>query len=367
MTDFQTITAESRNFKRPAPVIGNIDAVRGLACLLVVVRHVIGDSAMTGLHLPMVSLWHYAMTSLDFIRMPLFTALSGYLYAGHRVTRQNLVPFWAKKLRRIALPLLSATVILWLFRYALLDGTTPLWRAMLFSYGHLWYLQALLLLFLTISILHAFLKVSWTGLLFIAFSTAILGQAEFDMTEFFSIAGAVYLLPHFLFGVLLRERADLLKDRAVGLLALGIVATVLTAQQLGLNGVAPQLSSMQLSAVLAGMAMVVFLLQRFPDNAFLAGIGRYAYTIYLWHMLSNAVARQFGLRLGLHSNIELFVFCLTAAIGAPILLHCLAARVPLLCLMLTGSRGLPRPHKRAANVTASPASAKTAAYPLYVE
>jgi glucans biosynthesis protein C len=367
VTVSQATTVERPIPKQSPPLIGHIDAVRGLACLLVVVRHVIGDGAATGLHLPLTSPWHYAMTSLDFIRMPLFTALSGYLYAGHRVTRPDLVLFWTKKLRRIAFPLVTATVILWLFRYALLGETEPLWHVMLFSYGHLWYLQALLLLFLTISVLDAFVKVSWTGLVFIAFGTAILGQAGFDITEFFSIAGAVYLLPHFLFGVLLRERADLLQDRSVGLLALGIVAVVLTAQQLGLNGVTPELPAMQLSAVVAGMAMVVFLLQRFPDNAFLAGIGRYAYTIYLWHMLSNALARETGLRLGLHSNAELFVFCLTTAIGAPILLHSLAARVPMLCLMLTGSRGLPRPHRRSANAAARPAAAKTAAYPLYVE
>jgi surface polysaccharide O-acyltransferase-like enzyme len=64
----------------------NIDTVRGLACLFIVALHAVGDTPSNGLRLPMTSDWHYAMESIEFLRIPLFTALSGYLYAGQRVT-----------------------------------------------------------------------------------------------------------------------------------------------------------------------------------------------------------------------------------------------------------------------------------------
>jgi glucan biosynthesis protein C len=78
-------------------VPSNINTVRGLACLLIVALHVVGDAASNGLHLPMTSAWHYVMQSIEFLRIPLFTALSGYLYAGRRVTAQKLSNFWTKK------------------------------------------------------------------------------------------------------------------------------------------------------------------------------------------------------------------------------------------------------------------------------
>ncbi len=92
----------------------NLDSVRGLACLLVIALHVVGDNASAGLHLPMTSGWHYVMISIEFLSMPLFTALSGYLNAGRRVIRAEFAGFWSKKLRRLGIPLVCATMIVWL-------------------------------------------------------------------------------------------------------------------------------------------------------------------------------------------------------------------------------------------------------------
>ena len=91
-------------------VAPNLDAVRGLACLLIVALHMVGDEAFNGLHLPMTSNWHYAMQSIEFLRIPLFTALSGYLYAGRRVTLDTLPRFFTKKLRRLGVPLVFVTM-----------------------------------------------------------------------------------------------------------------------------------------------------------------------------------------------------------------------------------------------------------------
>jgi len=69
----------------------NIHAVRGLACLMIVAFHVIGDDAGEGLRLPDNSGWHYAMKSIVFLRVPLFIVISGYFYGGHRATRPEFI------------------------------------------------------------------------------------------------------------------------------------------------------------------------------------------------------------------------------------------------------------------------------------
>ncbi|HQT76732.1 MAG TPA: acyltransferase [Rhodopila sp.] len=332
----------------PSGVAANIDTVRGLACLLVVALHVVGENATTGLHLPMSSPWHYAMVSLDFVRMPLFTALSGYLYAGQRVASPEFKRFWLRKLQRIGTPLICLTIIIWVLRRGVYHDTIPLLDAFLFSFGHLWYLQALLLLFLVISVLDCLVRPSVTSLLLGGFAIITVARSVFSMTDFFSIGGAIYLAPYFVFGVLLREKGHLLRDRDVGVLALGIVLIVLVSQQFALNGLAHQLSIMQLSPAIAGMAAVVVLLQRVPQNASLAAIGRFSYTIYLWHVVAGAATRHLLIRCGVNEHATLFALCFAVGVSAPVLLHVAVSRWPLLCIMPTGTRGVPRPHVTAA-------------------
>jgi peptidoglycan/LPS O-acetylase OafA/YrhL len=319
-------------------IAGNIDTVRGLACLLIVALHVVGDTASNGLHLPMTSDWHYAMESIEFLRIPLFTALSGYLYAGQRVTVQDLGRFWTKKLRRLAVPLGFATVVYWWLHGHAHTDTTPLPHALLFEYGHLWYLQALLILFAGISIADALFRPRHVTLVLTGLTSVMISQAGLTVTTFFGVAGAFYLAPYFLFGLILREHPAWLRDRQSGVLALGIVVIVLTSQQFGLFGITNGVAALQLPAAVAGMAGVVFLLQRLPANALLANVGRYSYTIYLWHVLAGAAVRDGLVRVGVTAIPPLFLCSLAAGIGVPIMLYHVARRIPLLSVAATGER-----------------------------
>jgi glucans biosynthesis protein C len=320
------------------PIAPNIDTVRGLACLLVVALHVVGDKSSNGLHLPMTSDWHYAMQSIEFLRIPLFTALSGYLYASRRVTRATLPSFCLKKLRRLGVPLIFVTLVMWGLKNKAQGDTTSLPIALLFEYGHLWYLQALLILFAGISLADAFLTPGFVGLVLTGFATIMVSQSGVPMTEFFGIAGAFYLAPYFLFGIILRERPEWLQDRRAGVLALGVVVIVLASQQFGLFGLTNPVTLLQLPAAVAGMAGVVFLLQRFPRNDLLARVGRYSYTIYLWHVTAGAAARDILMHGGVTSIPALFVCTLIVGVAAPIALYHIARRIPLISVAVTGDR-----------------------------
>jgi peptidoglycan/LPS O-acetylase OafA/YrhL len=119
-----------------------------------------------------------------------------------------------------------------------------------------------------------------------------------------------------------------LRNPRSGLLAGGIVVLVLAAQQLGIFGLANEVTVLQLPAAIAGMAGVVFLLQRFPKNALLTRIGYYSYTIYLWHVMAGAAMRGALMHAGVTSIPMLFLFSLTAGVVTPIIMYEAARRVP---------------------------------------
>jgi peptidoglycan/LPS O-acetylase OafA/YrhL len=319
-----------------APVPANMNTVRGVACLLVIALHVVGDNPSTGLHLPMDSNWHYAMACIEFLRMPLFTALSGFLYAGRRVTRAEFPGFWAKKFRRLAVPLVFLTLVTWVLRQRVYPEQEPLPEALLFSYGHLWYIQSLILLFAAISVADILFRPSATVLMLTGLATIMISQSEITVTTFFSFAGFLYLAPYFMFGIILRERPDWLQDRRAGTIALGIVVIVLISQQFGLFGLTNGVTSLQLPAALAGMACVVVLLQRMPIIPWLAAIGTYSYTVYLWHIIASASTRSALMKLGVDSVPVLFAISYVAALIVPIILYHVARRIPLLSIAATG-------------------------------
>jgi glucans biosynthesis protein C len=326
----------------PSKVTPNLDSVRGLACLLVVALHVVGDLPTNGLQLPASSGWHYTMDSIEFLRMPLFTAMSGYLYAGRRVTKGEFPRFWAKKFRRLVIPLIFVTLVTWLLREeASYRDPTTIYDALFFSFGHLWYIQAIIVIFLTVSAWDAWHRPSTPALVVAGLAAILVCQSDLPVTEFFSFRHALYIGPYFLFGMLLREHETWLHDRAWGTAALLIVLMVMTAQQLGMNGLGNELTLFELSTAIAGMAGVVFLLQRMPSNKLLAAIGVYSYPIYLWHIAASAALRTVLLKAGVDITVVLFVCCFVAAIVVPIVMTRIARHIPLLCVAVTGENRTP--------------------------
>ena len=115
---------------------------------------------------------------------------------------------------------------------------------------------------------------------------------------------------------------------------------VLSAQQFGLFGLTVGVNLLQLPAAVAGMAGVVFLLQLMPQNAFLAAIGSYSYTIYLWHIVASAAVRGALIKDGVTSLPVVFTLCLIAAIAAPVMIYHIARLIPALGVAVTGENRL---------------------------
>lgn len=95
----------------------NIETLRGLAILLVVAGHVIGIDATGGMKVADDSLWRYLYASLQYVRMPLFTAISGWVYALHPVAAHEAGTFMFKKARRLLLPMICVGTLYFLIQY----------------------------------------------------------------------------------------------------------------------------------------------------------------------------------------------------------------------------------------------------------
>lgn len=319
----------------------NFDTVRAVACILLVSYHVVGFPPERGLQLPASSTWHWAMDSLDFIRMPTFTIFSGYLYGCRRVTSATLRTVWLKRLRRLGLPLIFCTSVILLLRSQFRDDERSLLFALTHSYEHLWFLQALLIIFTLVAVWDAIDRPSFKTLVVACAGASLLSTSGLVGSNLFSNASAIYLLPFFLLGIILRERPEVFGHRRSVLVAAAISVAILSYQQASFAGAVPELKRTDLPATLCGMSAAVVLIKAIPTSPALGVIGRHSYTIYLWHTVSAALAREWLLALGVSSIPLLFVLCLAAGLSFPILLAAIVSGRPWAAYLVTGSSGRP--------------------------
>ena len=105
------IQSTARSSEQPAVEATGVQTLRGIACVLVVAVHTVGWRATTGMHVDEDTFYRNLVDLFAPLRMPLFTFLSGFVYAYFPVVTGRVAPFATKKLRRVGLPLLTPTCI----------------------------------------------------------------------------------------------------------------------------------------------------------------------------------------------------------------------------------------------------------------
>lgn len=314
-----------------------VTTIRGCACLALVAYHVVGLGPESGMHLPETSGWHYATGSLDFLRMPLFTVLSGFLYARHRVDAGSLADFLRKKSVRLLAPLLFVTTAMVLLRRLAYGDGTALSTALLFHYQHLWFLQALAVIFLAVTLSDAFARLGSLGLTVAGFG-ALMVSRSFEVTPFFSLNGAFYLAPYFLFGMILRVEPTLLRRQDLVAPSIWIVAIVLLMQQATFLSIAIPIATTSLPAALCGCAGAYLMLMRCPRVAIFETIGRYSFSIYLWQSIAAASLRNLLERYFVLPETSEFALLVIVSVGVPIAIQIVVSRIPILCALAAGLR-----------------------------
>lgn len=344
------------------PTDWTIQTMRGLAILLVVYFHVRLSLNSRG-YLPGDHGLSEFADAMSFVRMPLFTVISGYVYAIRPVRWGAVKKFVTGKLRRVGLPLISVGVLLAL-NMAVRDGVgVSKWPALAFDVwlnngSYLWYLVAILWLFALTMLLElagvlnrfgGWLAV-WLLLLPPAWWFAVGRRFEEPFT-FLAIGNTVYLAPFFFLGIgLFRYRARLLSRPVFWSAVVLLVGYALIHHAYYVGGGFAERPSMRNKAawlllsrdtvsMVMGTAAPVVLLGSGLVLMPLARVGQYAYAIYLFH--------GFGYRwpvlgltvgLGVESLAVLFAVGMAGGVLLPIGLAHALRRLPKLYMLFLGQR-----------------------------
>jgi len=285
-----------------------VESLRGLACLLLVLYHVRGGDPESGLRLRSDNPWSYAVDSLVYVRMPLFTFLSGYVYA-RRPLRGRYWSFVRGKARRLLVPMLVIGTTFALTQAAaggMVNGTSaqPWYTWHVLPIGHFWFLESVFWVFLLVAGLdRSSLLQRPTALV-----TAVVVVIAVDVVlpygnNLLGLRTAVYLLPFFLTGVaahrLSWRTAPLPLRAAVIVVAVGLTAVT----QLGLTGVLPPVPARKdpWAAALGITGCLSLLLLPWRSRPLMV-IGSFSFTIYTCHVFATSGARVVLTALGLGST-----------------------------------------------------------------
>jgi peptidoglycan/LPS O-acetylase OafA/YrhL len=282
--------------KDPTSREAGINTLRAIAILMVVIYHATinpppGSSVLYT---------EYIMVII-YIPLEIFTALAGYFYARRRVERATLAPSIQLKARRLLLPLFSMTTVLLVMRLIIpgankVPSAGDFVQAYIFRFEHLWYLQALFLIFVVISFIDAFeLLKSWQGLLALILGWFLMSLVV-PLNKFFGYAGLVQLMPFFLVGYGLRRWPELLEMPRFILLAWLAFIVGMGLEQLDYREVLP-LSDLIAGKygvlnLFAGSAFCVLAIRYRREIPGLNFIGLFSFSIYIFHTIGMAVANR---------------------------------------------------------------------------
>lgn len=324
----------------------SIETLRGIAVILMVAGHVIGHNDTSGMKVENDSLFRYFYYSLQYLRMPLFTVISGYVYSLRPFTISgNLFNFLNGKARRLLIPLIIVSTLQFFLRVFTPGVNNPkeisdIWRIYLFGFDQFWFLQAIFLVFITIALIEYFdlfhsVK-SWLTILLISIVIRVLlPTVTFNI---FSINGYFQLLPFFIFGCGLQRFSGFIFKKQFLLIYLFIFITSFTIAQI--QWFAPFYDNKMLIRFLAltiGLTGISILFRFRFNQAYLAKIGYYSFSIYLFHVLGTSSSRL-NFKFLYPGASPLLVFCVSLFFGilTPIIIELLVSKNKTLKLLFIG-------------------------------
>lgn len=309
----------------------SIETLRGLAIILVVIGHVIGSGPDGGMKVADDSFLRHFYFTFQYLRMPLFTVISGWVYALRPAKQEDLWSFNVKKVRRLMIPLVFVGGAYYILQ-SLIPGTnfsyglTDIWRILIFPYTFYWYLQALFLVFIVISIVDAQgganVFSNWLVLFILSIALLFVRNAFIPQTfpNYLGFKGAIYLLPFFVIGVGIQRFKSYFQNKIfVWICAVLLIAGLAFQQLVWYNIIDYTFKSSDGIGLLIGVVGVVVCLRIHFTVKWLVWVGSYAYTIYLFHSFGTAGGRIILNRAGIEITPVVFTVSLLLGIFLPVL------------------------------------------------
>ena len=321
-----------------------METLRGLAILLMVLGHVIGYSSDMGLKVKDDSSWRFVYYVLQYIRMPLFTVISGYVYAYKPLARfSSTNQFLGRKINRLLIPLVVVATLFFIVQYVT-PGTNAkvkigdIWQIYFFHYAHFWFLQGMMVVFLIITALERtkLLNSLKSALVVLAISAAIF-LTDQPHIKFFSLNEVPFLLTFFILGLSLKRFYDSVFVKRT-LIASAVVFCTAMVYQLSIfnTGISPLLNNTL--TILVGATSCILLIRYAIKNNQLIWLGNFSYGIYLFHVFGTAAARMILLKAHITNNFIHVIAGLALGIGLPIILQLVIPRNSILALMFFGEK-----------------------------
>lgn len=312
-----------------------IETLRGLACILLVLYHVIGADSTQGLEV--ADGWlRWLNDGLAYLRMPLFTFLSGLVY-GMRPFQGDSRAFLLGKARRLLIPMLVVGTV-----FALLQSAMPGTHSQVESWyllhlqpvAHFWFVESLFWVFLLVWWLERRQSMTTAGGMVVVLALACGLYMGVRGWSWLGIEGAIYLLPYFLLGLACKRFSwDRCLQSPAGralLLALALAAIGWIGQPV------PNPDRRTLAMLCAGMSLCLLCLLDVRVVGWLAWTGRHSYPIYLFHVFFTAGARIALERLGIEALALHIPLGLALGLLGPVTVDLLASSHPLSALLLLG-------------------------------
>jgi fucose 4-O-acetylase-like acetyltransferase len=318
-----------------------IDTLRGVACILVVLYHVRGSGPEHGLRLESGNPWSYFVDSLVYLRMPLFTFLSGTVYA-LRPCRAGYGAFARGKARRLLIPMLVIGTLFAVTQRFADDGdpVRPWYLWHIYPVGHFWFLESIVVVFLLVGVLDRFHLLDRLSLC--VGMVAVLVALDVIVPQVPNVLGlrmALYLAPFFIAGVAASRFDWCATPLALRITAAAGAVALIVVTQLGLQGVLPRVPERHsvIAAALGILSCLTLLAVRRPVR-WLAWIGGFSFTIYLCHVFGTAAARMVLHRAGIDQVAVNMIVGLIAGLAVGIVIELLARRSRLGRFLVLGQR-----------------------------
>ena len=272
-----------------------IETLRGIAIIAVVAHHVdlwVMNIIATQGGVPGLSEQLFTTVSefLAPVRIPLFTLLSGWVYALRPVSFADTKPFFQGKFRRIVIPLIFMSTVMYFMTLLLTDSLPTLfakppipvpvhefWKTWFWHFGHLWFLQALLLIFAVVFLIDSLKLMDnlATWIFWLAVGVALYRYVP-GWHEFMSASHAAKIFVFFLVGVGLQRFSSFIFSVPYLAWASIPLCIALVANEMS------QYPRWYILLFCGATAPVVLLALNWVWQPLVA-LGKYSYTIFLWH------------------------------------------------------------------------------------
>ncbi len=266
--------------------------------------------------------------------MPLFTVISGYVYALRPLLPGNGLKFLAGKARRLLLPMVFVGGLSHFIKWSPLSFETPqnilpLWKILIFPSHQFWFIQTLFLIFVIIAVLESLRGLDRPSFWLLAAALAVLaallaGSGILKAINLpLSPRPLIFMLPYFFFGLGLCRFKLLQPIRWATIVALGLAAVGLTLQICVFSGRLKIADRRDTIFYLSLSLVYIFLLFKIRWKApWLSKLGHFSYSIFLFHfyilMAMNKVLTALPLALPPAAR---FAVLFLSAVGLSILAH----------------------------------------------